>query len=257
MTENNSRRKFIRGAAITSVAALCLPKLESFATGESKPAKSKLKKGAVILFQGDSITDGNRGRNEDPNHIMGHGYAFSIASRIGADFPEKNYKFYNRGISGNKVVDLQKRWQSDTIGLKPDVLSILIGVNDAASVVFNREPVVSFEKYAETYNTLLQQTRALFPEIVFILCEPFVLKIGKVADNWDVYHADIDQRREAVKQLASNYDAVFVPLQEVFNKACSKAPAEYWMWDGIHPTVAGHELLTREWLKMVEKRISF
>jgi lysophospholipase L1-like esterase len=252
---NQSRRKFIGNTAVAGLASCFLTVNESSAN--SVQPEKRLKDGAIILFQGDSITDGNRGRNEDPNHIMGHGYAFSIASRVGADFPEKKYKFYNRGIGGNKVTDLANRWQQDTLNLKPDVLSILVGVNDAASVVFNREPLVSVEKYAETYNTLLQQTRALLPEIVFILCEPFVLKIGKVADNWDVYHADIDKRREAVQQLASNFDAVFIPLQEVFNKACSKAPADYWMWDGIHPTVAGHELLAREWLKMVEKRISF
>ena len=92
--ENNSRRKFIRGAALTGIAAYCLPQMKTFAVIQSEPAKTKLKDGAVILFQGDSITDGNRGRNTDPNHIMGHGYAFSIASRVGADCPEKRYKFY-------------------------------------------------------------------------------------------------------------------------------------------------------------------
>lgn len=257
MTENNSRRKFIRGAAMTGVAAFCLPNLKSFASGESKPAKTKLKKGAVILFQGDSITDGNRGRNEDPNHIMGHGYAFSIVSRIGADFPEKNYKFYNRGISGNKVTDLADRWQKDTLNLKPDVLSILIGVNDSSSVVLKRQSVVSVEKYEETYNTLLVQTKAAFPEILFVLCEPFILKVGRVAENWEAYHSDMVQRQAVVRKLAEKYDAVFVPSQQVFNKACEKAPAEYWMWDGVHPTVAGHELMVREWIKQVENRISF
>jgi len=251
-----SRRKFIGNTATAVLAGCFLPVI-----GASKEnivlSEKKLKSNAVILFQGDSITDGNRGRNEDPNHIMGHGYAFSIASRIGADFPEKNYRFYNRGISGHKITDLADRWQKDTLDLKPDVLSILVGVNDAASVVFTRPPVVPVEKFEETYDALLEQTQSQFPEILFVLCEPFILKVGRVAENWEVYYADIDKRREVVKKLAVKYNTVFVPSQEVFNKACEKVPAEYWMWDGVHPTVAGHELLAREWLKQVENRISF
>lgn len=251
-----SRRKFIGNTATAGLAGCFLPVIGTSAENIVQPEK-KLKSNATILFQGDSITDGNRGRNEDPNHIMGHGYAFSIASRIGADFPEKNYRFYNRGISGHKITDLADRWQKDTLDLKPDVLSILVGVNDAASVVFNRPPVVSVEKFEETYDALLEQTRSQFPEILFVLCEPFILKVGRVAENWEVYYADIDKRREVVKKLAVKYNTVFVPSQEVFNKACEKVPAEYWMWDGVHPTVAGHELLAREWLKQLENRISF
>jgi lysophospholipase L1-like esterase len=257
MMENNSRRKFIKIAALTSVAACCLPSIESFAAIQIEPAKTKLKEGSVILFQGDSITDGNRGRNTDPNHIMGHGYAFSIASRVGADYPEKKYQFYNRGISGNKVIDLENRWQEDTLNLKPDVLSILVGVNDSSSVVFNWQPVVSLEKYEETYDKLLEQTKTAFPNILFVLCEPFILKGGKVTENWEAYHSDIVQRQTVVRKLAEKYNTVFVGFQEVFDKACEKAPAGYWIWDGVHPTVAGHELMTREWIKQVEKRISF
>ena len=251
-----SRRSFIGNTATAGLAGCFMPVTGALGVNSFHPEK-RLKNNAVILFQGDSITDGNRGRNEDPNHIMGHGYAFSIASRIGADYPEKNYKFYNRGISGHKITDLESRWQKDTLDLKPDMLSILVGVNDAASVVFNRPLVVPVEKYEETYDSLLEQTQSQFPEIRFVLCEPFILKVGKVAENWEVYHADIDKRREVVKKLAAKFDAVFVPSQEVLNKACEKAPAEYWMWDGVHPTVAGHELLAREWLKQVENRISF
>jgi lysophospholipase L1-like esterase len=252
---NQSRRKFIGTATAAGLASCFLSASESSAN--SVQTEKRLKNGAVILFQGDSITDGNRGRNEDPNHIMGHGYAFSIASRIGADFPEKNYRFYNRGISGNKVTDLENRWQTDTIDLKPDVLSILVGVNDSASVVFTRPPVVSVEKYEETYNALLEQTKAAFPDILFVLFEPFILKVGKAAENWEVYHTDIERRREVMKKLATKFNAVFIASQEVFNNACEKAPAEYWMWDGVHPTVAGHELLAREWLKQVGEKISF
>jgi lysophospholipase L1-like esterase len=255
--EANSRRKFIKGAALTGVAACCLPGSKSFAAIGNATHKHQLKDGAVILFQGDSITDGNRGRDKDPNHIMGHGYAFSIASRVGADRPEKNYQFYNRGISANKVIDLEKRWQTDTLDLKPDVLSILIGVNDSASSVVNWDPVVNVQLYEEIYNRLLEQTRAAFPEVIFVLGEPFIAPGTRTTGNWEAYLADIAQRQAVVKKLASKYDAVFVGYQAVFDKAYSKVPADYWIWDGVHPTVAGHELMVREWLKEVGKRISF
>lgn len=255
--EPNSRRKFIHGAALTSLAACCLPSVEAFAITSSESTQIKAKGGAVILFQGDSITDGNRGRNMDPNHIMGHGYAFSIASRIGADFPEKRYQFYNRGISGNKIIDLKKRWQTDTLDLKPDVLSILIGVNDSSSVVLKGEPVISVEKYADTYKSLLDQTLAKFPDIILVLCEPFIQPVGRVKENWDAYHSDMIRRQAVVRKLAEQYKTIFVGFQEVFDKASKKAPANYWIWDGVHPTVAGHELMARKWIEQVEERIVF
>lgn len=252
---NDSRRNFIRGMSLAGLASFCLPEMAALANEPS--VGQKLKDGAVILFQGDSITDGNRGRNADPNHILGHGYQFSIGSRAGADYPEKKYIFYNRGISGNKVIDLEKRWQTDALDLKPDVLSILVGVNDSSSVVIHWEPVVTVEKYEETYQLLLEQTLAKFPSIIFVLCEPFILPVGRVKENWDAYHADIVQRQAVVRKLATKYNAVFVGFQEVFNNACKRAAADYWIWDGVHPTVAGHELMAREWLNQFEKRIKF
>jgi lysophospholipase L1-like esterase len=243
--------------SLAGLATFCLPVKETFSRSVNHSGKLNAKTGTIILFQGDSITDGNRGRTTDPNHIMGHGYAFSIASRVGADFPEKKYQFYNRGISGNKVIDLASRWQTDTLDLKPDILSILVGVNDSSSVVFHSESVVSVQKYEETYQSLLDQTKASFPDIIFVLCEPFILPVGRVKENWDAYHADIIKRQAVVRKLAEQYNAVFVGFQEVFDKACDKATAEYWIWDGVHPTVAGHELMAREWLKQVGKRIKF
>jgi lysophospholipase L1-like esterase len=256
--ETNSRRSFIKKLAIAGVVTAALPGSDSFALPVNRNSGPKKDRGLVFLFQGDSITDGNRGRNTDPNHIMGHGYAFSIASRLGADYPEKNLKFFNRGISGNKIVDLAARWQKDTLDLKPDVLSILIGINDTSSVVFKWDPVVPVEKYEEVYNSLLQQTKTQFPDIIFVLCEPFILQVGnKVKENWDTYRSDLGKRQEVTRELAEKYNAVFVDFQQVFEKACTKAPADYWIWDGIHPTVAGHELMVREWMKQVHKKLSF
>jgi len=155
--QDHSRRNFITKAAITCIAATGLTGMESFAADsvEQKRKTDHLN----FLFQGDSITDGNRGRSKDPNHIMGHGYAFSIASRVGAAFPEKANQFYNRGISGNTVIDLAKRWQTDTLNLKPDVLSILIGINDTDSVI-RQQNIVQAGKYEEGNRSLLKKTTA-------------------------------------------------------------------------------------------------
>ena len=254
---SNSRRDFVKKVALTGLVTISLPKLNLSANPKGDASSSKDGDGMVFLFQGDSITDGNHGRNTDPNHIMGHGYAFSIASRLGADFPEKKLSFYNRGISGNKVTDLADRWQKDTLDLKPDVLSILIGINDISSVVFSHPDSVTTEKYEEVYRLLLSQTKAQFPEILFVLCNPFILPVGKVKENWDAYKTELAKRQSAVLKLVKEFDAVFVDFQQVFDQACKRANADYWIWDGVHPTVAGHELMAREWIKQVGKRLKF
>lgn len=171
--------------------------------------------GLTFLFQGDSITDGNRGRNNDPNHIMGHGYAFAIASRLGADFPDKKLKFINRGVSGNMATDLEKRWQSDALDLKPDVLSILIGVNDTASVVKQRENPVNVEQYGASYASLLNQTKEKFPNVLFVLGEPFILHVG-TSNNWEAWEADLSKRRRIVQKLAEKHNAVYIKYQGAF-----------------------------------------
>ena len=166
--DSNSRRKFLKTLGLTGVVALLFRGVKSLANEKTKYPEMETNKGMNILFQGDSITDGNRGRDADPNHIMGHGYAFSIASRLGADYPEKNYHFINRGISANKIIDLKARWQKDTLDLTPDILSILIGVNDSSSMVVNWAPKVTVDIYEEVYRALLEQTRAKFPNIIFM-----------------------------------------------------------------------------------------
>src|SRR5258706_16021761 len=119
-TASNSRRDFLRKTAMAGIASAGFTNINALdaASFDMNRKESQLN----FLFQGDSITDGNRGRSNDPNHILGHGYVFSIASRAGASFPGKGNLFYNRGISGNKITDLEKRWQTDTLDLKPDVL---------------------------------------------------------------------------------------------------------------------------------------
>jgi len=197
-----------------------------------------------ILFQGDSITDGNRGRNLDPNHILGHGYAFIIAAQYGSLLPERHLTFLNRGISGNKVSDLAHRWKADTLDLKPDILSILIGINDKGHGV-------TADAYGQQYDQLLADTVKALPNVRLVLCEPFGLPVGHSKDNWSADRADLLARQQIVEKLGVKYHAPVVHFQKVFDDACRRAPADYWIWDGVHPTYSGHQLMADEWVRTV------
>ena len=258
MNNKTSRRLFLRSSAILGLATAL--KVEGiFAKTVSKndflsPEEKKL----IILFQGDSITDGNRGRNNDPNHIMGHGYAFSVASRVGADFPASQLTFYNRGISGNRVPDLKNRWQTDTLDLKPDVLSVLVGINDASRFISSQTTEKpDYDLFETTYRDILSQSKQQNAETLFVLCLPFVYPVGRVKEKWQLYQDTVAELTERIKKLALEFNALTVDFPAVFEKASKKAPIDYWTWDGIHPTVAGHELMAREWIKQVSTRLKF
>lgn len=147
------------------------------AAAEPEPPPAAFIRKARILFQGDSITDMARGRGTDPNHILGHSYVFLIAAKYGAAFPELELDFVNRGVGGSTVLDLEKRWQKDALDLKPDLLSILIGVNDNKAV-----PVEQFEK---TYDKLIADAKAANPNLKLVLGEPFGLPVGPRKESWE------------------------------------------------------------------------
>jgi lysophospholipase L1-like esterase len=234
----------IQAAALGSLAVLMVVCLGSNpATQPTDPAPA-FQPNMRILFQGDSITDMNRGRTDDPNHILGHSYAFLIAAKYGCDLPERHLVFINRGVSGNKVTDLQKRWQTDTLDLQPDLLSILIGVNDLNANI-------SADDYEKHYDQLLDQTTHALPSIRLVLCEPFGLPVGKYKDNWNQRKADLAALQKIVQKLGDKYHATVVHLQTVFDEACKKAPADYWIWDGVHPTYSGQQLVANEWVRTV------
>jgi lysophospholipase L1-like esterase len=202
--------------------------------------------GDTILFQGDSITDGNRGRSLDPNHILGHGYQFIIAAKYGALYPERHLTFINRGVSGNKVSDLAARWQGDALDLKPDLLSILVGINDQNA---NTPP----EQFEKTYDKLLAETVAALPHVRLVLCEPFTLPVGSHKENYAPWLATLQIRARIVERLATKYHAPVVHLQKAFDDACRRAPADYWIWDGVHPTYSGHQIVADEWVRTVNQ----
>ena len=257
MPVSSPRRKFIQSAVLTGLATAIAPVI-GLSAQQKKKTLNPAKRDLVFLFQGDSITDGQRGRTDDPNHIMGHGYVYSVVSRIGADFPEAGFKFYNRGISGNQLADLEQRWQTDTIDIKPDVLSILIGINDVDAVAAHQPDSMDAAKFETVLRKLLQQVKTANPNILLVLGIPFVYAVGsRRNENWSLWKDETEQRAAKVRLLATEFDAVIVDYPAVFAKAMEKVTAAYWIWDGIHPTVFGHELMAREWIKQVSKRLRF
>ncbi|MBQ8232657.1 MAG: SGNH/GDSL hydrolase family protein [Lachnospiraceae bacterium] len=202
-----------------------------------------------ILFQGDSITDAGRARENPAN--MGKGYPLLVTGVLGADEPGK-YEFLNRGIGGNRVVDVYARIKADIINLKPDILSILIGVNDIWSEI-TREDGVDTEKYFKIYSMLIEEIQSALPEVKIMILEPFVLKGSATAAEWERFHSEVEARAKKSKEIAEKYHLKFIPLQDKFDEAERKCSAEYWLKDGVHPTTMGHEIIKREWLKAFEE----
>jgi len=234
-----NRREFIAATTILAGAAI-----SPAAAAEPPPAAAA--KATVVLFQGDSITDAGRNRDSaEPNAAgaLGNGYPLLVGSAVLAARPASGLRFYNRGISGNKVPDLQQRWTTDTVDLHPDVLSILIGVNDFWHKLdhgYNG----TVQDYEQQYTALLDETRRALPRVHVIVLEPFVLRTGAVDARW---FPEFDQRRAAAARVATHARATFVPLQSIFNQRARMAPPEYWAADGVHPTPAGHAVIAEHW----------
>ena len=204
----------------------------------------------VVLFQGDSITDGGRQRTgSDYNHIMGQDYAYLLAARIGAESPERELVFLNRGISGDRVPDLEARWQADTLALHPQLLSILVGIND---LMATGDRTVTAEQFETGYDKLLAETIAALPNTKIVLGEPFLLPVGKQKADFAANMPEMKKRQAAVERLGAKYHLPVVHYQRAMDAACAKAPPEHWSWDGVHPTYAGHGLMAQEWLKTVD-----
>ena len=205
----------------------------------------------LILFQGDSITDS--GRKNDWGHNMGFGYATMVGGALGVTEPHA-YRFINKGVSGNRIVDLYARIKKDMINLKPDYMSILIGVNDVWHE-FGEQNGVDAEKFEMVYGLLIEELLRELPGLKLMLLEPFVLPgsatvaTEAIPNRWEYFRQETDLRRAAVKRLAEKYGLVFVPLQEKFDAVNADAPMGYWLADGVHPTPAGHAVIQEAWLE--------
>lgn len=199
-----------------------------------------------ILFQGDSITD--VGRDKANIASTGWGYPLLVKAMLGCENPGE-YEFVNKGISGNRIVDLYARIKCDIINLKPDFMSILIGVNDVWHENHESPNGVDNEKFFKIYDMLIEEIKEALPNIKIMILEPFVLSGTATDPFWDKFSTEVPKRAEKAKLIAQKHNLKFVELQNKFDEAAKTAPNSYWLYDGVHPTAMGHEIIKKEWLK--------
>lgn len=236
------RRSFLKKIAVGSIAAISIPEIVLSAMPPKKTKKVSIKNKDIILFQGDSITDAGRSRSEAKTNnpsALGSGYAFLAAAELLNAYPERDLKIYNKGISGNKVYQLAERWEQDTIAIQPNVLSILIGVNDFWHMMDGKYKG-TLEIYKNDFSQLLKITKEKLPAVQLIIGEPFALKGTSVKPTW---FPSFDDYRQAAKDVAAEFNATFIPFQRIFDKALEVAPVSYWVPDGVHPSIAGAKLM--------------
>ena len=239
---NLSRRKILGGISAGAMSTL-LPK---FKHDESNSAN--LPEELTILFQGDSITDAGRSEaHYYPNQGagMGNGYVRHVVTDLLGNHPETKMKIYNRGISGNKVHQLSNRWNDDCLMLQPDVLSVLIGVNDFWHTL-DWDYDGTLEVYHNDLVKLMERTKKALPNVKLIIGEPFVMHEGHaiVTEKWK---GVFEGYQAAAKQVAQDFDAAFIPYQNIFDRALAEAPTSYWCPDGVHPSMAGNFLMAQAW----------
>ena len=248
---NFSRRRFFKSAGLSAAAVTGAPLLIQSckpAPGDSK-IHERFAEGDVVLFQGDSITDAGRNKQQELSNnpwSFGVGYANHIASWLLEELPDRNLTIYNRGISGNKVYQLAERWEKDCLELKPDLLSILIGVNDYwhfRNDKYDGTP----EIYESDYRKLLERTMEALPDLKLVICQPFILTGTSAVD--ETWVEPFSAYQVAAKKISDEFGAIWVPFQEAFDRAVELAPPAYWAGDGVHPSMAGAQLMANTWLE--------
>jgi len=250
--KNSNRRSFIKKATMGGILAVSIPKILSAAMVSAGEQKTTLIKDNIILFQGDSITDA--GRKKDDNSYnnaqsLGWGYSMLAGAALLEKYSTRNLKVYNKGISGNKVYQLAERWDIDCLEIKPDVLSILIGVNDIWHKLDGRYDG-TVDIYKTDYIALLERTKKALPNVKLIICEPFAVKGVKAVD--DKWYPEFYGYQKAAKDIAEQFGATFIPYQRIFDEAQKQAPGVYWTHDGVHPSLAGAQLMAQAWLEAVK-----
>ncbi len=250
--QNNNRRNFIKKAALGGLMAVSIPEILTASMSSSGVKKNSLMKNNVILFQGDSITDA--GRNKEDNSynnakVLGSGYPMLAGAALLEKYAALNLKVYNKGISGNKVYQLAERWDNDCLNIKPDILSILIGVNDIWHKL-NGQYNGTVDIYRKDYIALLERTKKVLPNIKLIICEPFAVRGVKAVD--DKWYPEFYDYQKAAREIAAQFGATFVPYQKIYDEAQKQAPGAYWTPDGVHPTLAGAQLMAAAWLNAVK-----
>ncbi len=204
----------------------------------------------TILFQGDSITDA--GRSREDARMLGTGYPLLVKAELAFENPDE-YDFFNYGISGNRIVDLYARLKRDIINVKPDVMSILIGVNDVWHEFGDSPNGVDAEKFYKIYSMLIEEVKEALPDLKIMILEPFALCGRGNEAYWEEFREEVKLRAKMARRIAEEYNLTFIPLQEKFDEAARYGGNDYWLGDGVHPTTAGHELIKREWIRGFEK----
>jgi lysophospholipase L1-like esterase len=248
-----SRRSFFKSAGIGTAAIAGMPLLANSCAADSSKGEIEdyFSRGDVVVFQGDSITDAGRNKKRElANNAgsFGGGYAHLTASWLLEALAAKELTIYNRGISGNKVYQLAERWDKDCINLKPNVLSILIGVNDYWHFR-NGKYDGSPEIYETDFRKLLERTREALPDIKLMICQPFILTETKAVD--ESWVEPFSAYQEIAKKISDEFEATWVPFQEAFDKAIEVAHPTYWANDGVHPSMAGAQLMANTWLEAI------
>jgi lysophospholipase L1-like esterase len=249
---NKNRRSFIKKAAIGGLMAVSIPEILSAAMVAEASKKNTLMQNNIILFQGDSITDS--GRNKEDNsynnaRVLGSGYPMLTGAALLEKHASLNLKIFNKGISGNKVYQLAERWDKDCLEIKPDVLSILIGVNDIWHKL-NGQYNGTVEIYRNDYIALLERTKKALPEVKLIICEPFAVRGVKAVD--DKWYPEFYDYQKAARDIATQFSATFISYQKIYDEAQKHAPGAYWTGDGVHPTLAGAQLMAQAWLAAIK-----
>ena len=219
-----------------------------------------------ILFIGDSVTDGGWGRSagyaqpsaernlKDLNHIYGHSYMMLCAAHFESICPERGFVFMNRGISGDDLTRIEARWDNDMLALQPDVLSVLVGINDTYyHVQQHAGEEFDFAGWESRYRALLGRALAQNPDLKIILGTPFIARVGKngAAENYEQCSRTVNRLAETVVRIAADFGAAVLRYDEMFARQAAEhptVPASHWIWDGIHPTAAGHRLMADMWI---------
>lgn len=247
------RRDFLKQSVVGAGLSIGLPGLLSqHAFAKNMPSFDDDMN--VIVFQGDSITDAGRSREHqeaNSTRSLGRGYAGLITAQLMGEQPSKNWQCYNRGISGNKVFQLAERWQADCLDLQPDVLSILIGVNDFWHTLTNNYKGTA-ETYEQDLRALLNLTKQSLPDLKLIIGEPFAVAGGSAINDAEWY-PKFNRYRAAAKNIAEDFGAAWIPYQTLFDEALAEAPVEYWCPDGVHPAIPGSYLMAQGWLDAFNK----
>jgi len=235
-----------------TIAAITIPGIVTSAFASESSKKTILGQNDVVLFQGDSITEWGRDKNKTVANdfgSLGSGYVLLTATNLLRVYAAKNLKIYNTGISGNKVFQLSDRWDNDTLLLKPNVLSVMVGVNDYWHTILNGYKG-TLDVYRGDYRKLLDRTKQALPGVKIIIGEPFAMKDVKAVDaSW---YPAFDTYRQVARDVATEFDATFIPYQSVMDEALKLAPATYWSLDGVHPSPAGASLMAYAWQNAVK-----